>query len=168
MNKEEEFSRFVNEHKSTIYTICYMFSKDNDEVQDLFQDILINLWKGYDSFRGESQSRTWVWRVALNTCISQDRKKKRLPQHTCLSMDINLFMDEDTDTMQVRALHERINSLGLMDRAIILLWLEDMSYEEIGAIIGISARHVGVKLYRIKEYLKNTNPQNNSSESSTH
>lgn len=68
MNKEEEFSRFVHEQRTTIYTICYMFSKDNDEVQDLFQNILINLWKGYDTFRGESQLRTWVWRVALNTC----------------------------------------------------------------------------------------------------
>lgn len=154
MNKEEEFSILIHKQKSTIYTICYIFSKDNDEVEDLFQDILINLWKGFDSYRRESQLRTWVWRVALNTCISVERKKKRRQQAGQLSMDIDLYADDDNDTLQVQALHKRINSLGLVDRAIILLWLEDMSYDEIGAIMGITSKHVGVKLFRIKERLK--------------
>ncbi len=154
MNQEQEFSELVHRHKSTIYTVCYMFSKDNDEVQDLFQDILANLWTGFGSFRGESQQKTWVWRVALNTCISVERKKKRRQQAGQLSMDIDLYADDDNDTLQVQALHKRINSLGLVDRAIILLWLEDMSYDEIGAIMGITSRHVGVKLFRIKERLK--------------
>ena len=131
-----------------------MFSKDNDEVQDLFQDILTNLWTGFDSFRGEAQQKSWVWRVALNTCISVERKKKKRPQSVQLSMDIDLYADDDNDILQVQALHKRINSLGLVDRAIILLWLEDMSYEEIGAIMGITASNVGVKLFRIKERLK--------------
>ena len=137
MNQEQEFSEFVHRHKSTIYTVCYMFSKDNDEVQDLFQDILTNLWIGFDSFRGVAQQKSWVWRVALNTCISVERKKKKRPQSAQLSMDIDLYADDDNDILQVQALHKRINSLGLVDRAIIMLWLEDMSYEEIGAIMGI-------------------------------
>ena len=131
-----------------------MFSRDNDEVQDLFQDILTNLWTGFDSFRGEAQQKSWVWRVALNTCISVERRKKNRPGAAQLSMDIDLYADDDNDILQVQALHKRINSLGLVDRAIILLWLEDMSYEEIGAIMGITARNVGVKLFRIKERLK--------------
>lgn len=131
-----------------------MFSKDNDEVQDLFQDILTNLWTGFDSFRGEAQQKSWVWRVALNTCISVERRKKNRPGAAQLSMDIDLYADDDNDILQVQALHKRINSLGLVDRAIILLWLEDMSYEEIGAIMGITASNVGVKLFRIKERLK--------------
>ena len=134
-----------------------MFSKDNDEVQDLFQDILTNLWTGFDSFRGEAQQKSWVWRVALNTCISVERKKKKRPGAAQLSMDIDLYADDDNDILQVQALHKRINSLGLVDRAIILLWLEDMSYEEIGAIMGITASNVGVKLFRIKERLKQMN-----------
>ena len=154
MNQEQEFSEFVHRHKSTIYTVCYMFSKDNDEVQDMFQDILTNLWTGFDSFRGEAQQKSWVWRVALNTCISVERKKKKRPQSAQLSMDIDLYTDDDNDILQVQALHKRINSLGLVDRAIILLWLEDMSYEEIGTIMGITSRNVGVKLFRIKERLK--------------
>ena len=76
-NLENEFARIVREHKGTIYTVCYMFSKDEDEVADLFQDILVNLWKGFEGFRGDSSVRTWVYRVSLNTCISADRKKKR-------------------------------------------------------------------------------------------
>ena len=154
MNQEQEFSELVHRHKSTIYTVCYMFSKDNDEVQDLFQDILTNLWTGFDSFRGEAQQKSWVWRVALNTCISVERRKKNRPGAAQLSMDIDLYADDDNDILQVQALHKRINSLGLVDRAIILLWLEDMSYEEIGSIMGITSRNVGVKLFRIKERLK--------------
>ena len=144
----------VREQKSTIYTVCYMFSKDHDEVNDLFQEILVNLWKGFGSFEGRSDLRTWVYRVSLNTCISQDRKKKR--QKTVpLSMNINLFSDQDEDTKQVSMLRKRINKLGPFDRAIILLWLENMSYEEIAAIMGITIKNVSVRLYRIKEELKN-------------
>ena len=154
MNKSEmEFARMVKEQKSTIYTVCYMFSKDEEEVNDLFQEILINLWNGYESFEGRSNLRTWVYRVSLNTCISQDRKKKKKATIP-LSMDINLFADQDEDTRQVDMLRQRINKLGPFDRAIILLWLENMSYEEIGKIVGISTKNVSVRLFRIKEQLK--------------
>ncbi len=154
MNKSEmEFARMVKEQKSTIYTVCYMFSKDEEEVNDLFQQILINLWNGYESFEGRSNLRTWVYRVSLNTCISQDRKKKKKATIP-LSMDINLFADQDEDTRQVDMLRQRINKLGPFDRAIILLWLENMSYEEIGQIVGISTKNVSVRLFRIKEQLK--------------
>ena len=144
----------VRDHKSTIYTVCYMFSKDQDEVNDLFQEVLINLWKGYDSFEGRSDVRTWIYRISLNTCISQDRKKKKA-KSVPLSMSINLFEDCDEDTRQVEMLRKRINKLGAFDRAIILLWLENMSYEEIGQVVGISTKNVSVRLFRIKEQLKN-------------
>lgn len=136
-----------------IYTVCYMFSKDADEVADLFQDILINLWKGFDNFRGESKVETWIWRVALNTCISADRKKKRMGEKVPLEMAADLFSDDDTDTKQIQMLNARISKLGLVDRAIVLLWLENLSYDEIAAIVGISAKNVSVKLVRIKQQL---------------
>ena len=122
----------VREQKSTIYTVCYMFSNDEDEVSDLFQETLINLWKGYESFRHESKLSTWIYRVAMNTCISADRKKRK----------------------QVRQLHERIQRLDLIDRALVMMWLEGMNYDEIAEVIGISVKNVGVKLVRIKEKLK--------------
>ena len=152
-NLEQEFARIVKEYKDTIYMVCYMFSKDSGEVQDLYQECLINLWKSISTFEGRSNLRTWIWRVCLNTCISADRKKRRrgsLP----LEMDIDLYNDTDCETRQVKMLHERISKLGPFDRAIIMLWLEDMSYEEIGAIVGISTRNVSVRLFRIKEQLK--------------
>ena len=154
MNKLEQlFAKTVKEQRSTIYTVCYMFSRDADEVNDLFQEVLVNLWKGFEGFEGRSDIRTWVYRVALNTCISLDRKKRR--QATArLSMDINLFEDDDTDTRQVALLHKRISLLQPFDRAIVLLWLENLPYDEIGQIVGISAKNVGVRLYRIREQLK--------------
>ena len=154
-NSEQLFSNLVREHKSTIYTVCYMFSKDNDEVADLFQEILIKLWKGFQSFEGRSDIKTWVYRVSLNTCISLDRKKKRRTKSDSLAMDINLYDDNDSDTRQVKQLYERINRLGVFDRAIILLWLEGIPYDEIADIVGISTKNVSVKLYRIREQLKN-------------
>ncbi len=153
-DSEMAFARMVREQKSTIYTVCYMFSKDGDEVNDLFQEVLINLWKGFGGFRGESSVSSWVYRVALNTCISMDRKKKKAGKKVELDMNINLFEDNDSDTRQIRQLYDRIHRLGPIDRAIVLLWLDNQSYEEIGAIIGISAKNVGVKLVRIKEQLK--------------
>lgn len=152
--KEQEFSRMVREHKSTIYTVCYMFSNDEDEVSDLFQETLINLWKGYESFRHESKLSTWIYRVAMNTCISADRKKRKQGTKVPLSMDINLYNDEDHETKQVRQLHERIQRLDLIDRALVMMWLEGMNYDEIADVIGISVKNVGVKLVRIKEKLK--------------
>jgi RNA polymerase sigma-70 factor (ECF subfamily) len=151
--KEKTFGQLIREHKSTIYTVCYMFSKDKDEVDDLFQEVLVNLWRGYESFEGRSDVRTWIYRVALNTCISLDRKRRRRPRME-LSMNINLFEDRDTDTQQVDMLHRRISRLRPFDRAIVLLWLEDLSYEEIGQIVGISEKNVSVRLFRIKEQLK--------------
>ena len=151
---ERQFAKTIREHKSTIYTVCYMFSKDDDEVNDLFQEVLINLWKGYESFGHRSDIRTWIYRVALNTCISLDRKKRRSGT-VRLAMDINLFEDRDEDTRQVDLLHKRIQRLQPFDRAIVLLWLEDLSYEEIGQIVGISTKNVSVRLFRIREQLKN-------------
>ena len=132
-----------------------MFSKDEEEVADLFQDILVNLWKGFAKFRGESSMSTWIYRVSLNTCISADRKKKRRGETVPLNMNINLFADSDEDTRQVRMLRSRIGRLGPFDRAIVLLWLENLSYDEIGAIVGISAKNVSVRLVRVREQLKN-------------
>ena len=151
---EREFEKMVREHKGTIYTVCYMFSQDNEEVADLFQEILINLWKGSGTFRGESSLNSWIWKVSLNTCISSDRKKKRLPKKEPLSMNINLFEDVDEGSRQSNLLRERISKLGPFDRAIVLLWLENLSYEEIGQIVGISTSNVSVRLVRIKEQLK--------------
>lgn len=129
MDKQKEnFERLVRSHKDTIYTVCYMFSKDEDEVADLFQETLINVWHGLPKYQGGDEAlRGWIYRVALNTCISLDRSKR---------------------------LHRRIARLQPFDRAIVLLWLEDLSYDEIGQILGITAKNVSVRLVRIREQMK--------------
>ena len=139
-----------------------MFSKEHDEVEDLFQETLINMWNGLDKFEQRSGIGTWVWRIALNTCITSDRKKKRRVDTVPLSLDRDFLDDNNVENRQVKLLHRRISRLQPFDRAIVLLWLENMSYDDIAAIVGITAKAVGVRLVRIREQLKqmNDNPSN--------
>jgi len=158
MNKKEtDFIRILKEYKTTIYTVCFMFSKDKNEVNDMYQEVSINLWKGFDNFAQKSEMKTWIYRISLNTCISFDRKKKRR-KTVPLTVDIDLFEDNDHESKQIKALYNRINRLEPFDRAIILLWLENLPYDEIGAIVGISTKNVSVRLSRIREQLKNMHP----------
>ena len=150
---EQQFTDIVRRNRSTIYTVCYMFSKDNDEVANMFQEVLIRLWNGQESFDGRSDIKTWIYRVALNTCITIDKRKKR-NHKTQLSMDIDYFNSREVKSEQAQFLHRRISRLQPLDRAIVLLWLEDISYDEIAAIIGITAKNVSVRLVRIREQLK--------------
>ena len=151
---ELQFTKMVKEHRKTIYTVCYFFSKDTEEVNDLYQEILINLWKGFEQFRGESSLKTWIWRVSLNTCNNQERKKKGSVQTIPLSIDIDLYNDDDVQSKQIQMLYDRINRLDVFDRAIILLWLENMNYQDIADVVGISLSNVTTRLFRIKEQLK--------------
>lgn len=153
-NIELQFTRMVKEYRKTIYTVCYFFSKDTEEVNDLYQEILINLWKGFPNYRGESSLKTWIWRVSLNTCSNQERKKKSRIRTVPLSIDIDLYNDEDAGSRQIQMLYDRINRLDVFDRAIILLWLENMTYQDIADVVGISLSNVTTRLFRIKEQLK--------------
>ena len=153
---EAEFGRIIRENKGTIYTVCYMFSKDKDEVDDLFQEALSKLWQGFASFQGKSDLKTWIYKVTLNSCISIDRKKKSRKTQPLME-GINLFDQNDADNRQTDMLHARIQRLQPFDRAIVLLWLENMSYQEIAQIVGIEVKNVSVRLYRIKEQLKQMN-----------
>ena len=151
---ELQFTKMVKEYRKTIYTVCYFYSKDSEEVNDLYQEILINLWKGFEKFRGESSLKTWIWRVSLNTCNNQERKKKSSVQTIPLSIDIDLYNDDDVQSKQIQMLYDRINRLDVFDRAIILLWLENMNYQDIADVVGISLSNVTTRLFRIKKQLK--------------
>ena len=151
--KEQQFAQVVKDNRSTIYVVCYMFSNDAEEVADLFQEVLVKLWNGYDSFQGKSDIKTWIYRVTLNTCVTIDRKKRRR-NRAMMSMDVDYFDSQEQETAQVRILHERIARLQPLDRAIILLWLEQISYGGISEIVGISAKNVSVRLARIRVQLK--------------
>lgn len=152
-DKEQQFEQLVHEHKGTIYRVCYMFSKGDRDVDDLFQEVLIRLWMGFDTFRHESNPRTWVYRVCLNTCLNLEKKNKRGISSLTLELDFDPVAEDADDAKQMQMLHDRIARLDMLDRALVLLWLEDISYDEIGAILGISTKNVSVRLVRVKEKL---------------
>lgn len=151
--KEKQFEELVKQYKRTIYSVCYMFSRDNEEINDLFQEILVRLWLGFDQFENRSSVNTWVYRIALNTAINSNKRAKRRPQTVPLSTDIDPYDPQDSSFEQVRQLYALINQLDVMDRGLVLLWLEGIGYDEIAAIMGITVANVGIKLHRIKEKL---------------
>ena len=153
-NLELEFTKMVREYRKTIYTVCYFFSDNPTDVDDLFQEVLISLWKSFDKFRGDCSPKTWVWQVSLNTCCNVERGKKRTVPTIPLAIDKDILNENDQDGKQIKLMYDRINKLELFDRAVILLWLESMSYDEIAAIVGITAAAVRNRLFRIKEQLK--------------
>lgn len=152
-SKEQEYTRLIKEYKETIYTVCLMNSKDQDEAKDLMQEALIQLWRSFGTFRGESDVRTWIYRICMNACISFMRKEEKYKDTLHVEVSNLLTMDDD-ESRQIQTLHNRIHRLKFMDRAIVLLWMENLSYEEIGEIVGLTAKNVSVRLVRIKEQLR--------------
>ena len=151
---ESEFTRMVQENRKTIYTVCYFFSRNREDAEDLFQEILVNLWKGFNKFRGDSEIKTWIWKVSMNTCINQESKRKRNVQTVPLTFEIDVPEASGEHDNQVRMLYDRITGLSIFDRAIILLWLEGLKYDEIAGIVGITPAALTSRLFRIKEQLK--------------
>lgn len=156
--QEKEFTRFIKTYKSTIYSVCMMFAESREETDDLVQEALIHLWQGFR--QSEDVCKTWVWRVTMNSCISLDRKKLKRSGECAMTADIESVMkceQSDNRNANVKMLYDRIHQLDPFDRAIVMLWLEGMPYEEIGEIIGITAKNVSVRLFRIKNQLKKMN-----------
>ena len=153
---EKEFLEQVARNQNIIHKVCNMFYQDEDDRRDLFQEITIKLWMGHKSFAGQSALTTWMYRVALNTAITLKRKKKKIQETQSLHPNIPAYVEEEGGVSQheIDALYKAINKLEAIDRAIILLYLEEKSYEEIAEIMGITRTHVGVKITRIKKKLE--------------
>ncbi len=151
---EKEFENVVKQYKANMYMICYMYAKDKDEANDFFQETLIRLWQGFKQFRGESNINTWVSRICINTCISSLRKKKKHARTIPLSIDVELLEETNENGKQLAQMYRLIGKLGVLDKALVLLWLDNMSYAEIAEIMGMTVSNVSVKLTRIKGKLK--------------
>ena len=148
--KEQLFTDVVYAHRNIIYKVCYMYAPQG-MVEDYFQEVLCNIWSSFDQFDGRSKRSTWIYRIALYTCISFIRRK----QPTSISLTFDLSSDEDSVLKeQIEELHSIINRLGNLDRALILLWLDGYSYDEMTSITGLSLSNVSVKLMRAKEKIK--------------
>ncbi|WP_196889263.1 RNA polymerase sigma factor [Aureivirga sp. CE67] len=154
---EKDFLDKIDKNQNIIHKICRAYTSDEDSHKDLFQEITIQLWQAYGSFRGEAKFTTWMYRVALNTAISIYRKKSR--QVNTSSMDEYNFQVaykpyDSTEEEQLELIYKAIQQLSDIDKALILLFLEDKSFKEIGETLGISYVNARVKMMRAKEKLK--------------
>lgn len=157
---EKDFLDLLETHKRIIYKVCYMYTTDTIQLDDLYQETVLNLWKAFPGFRRDSSPATWIYRISLNTCISFRRKSGR--QIQAITLPVNMEISDENDgnrKAQLTELYRLIHALGPLERALILLWLEERSYEEIAQIIGLTKTNVGVRLNRIKEKLKNMSNQ---------
>lgn len=157
-NKQEDFLAMVQAHKGIVYKIANAYCADAEERKDLVQEIIIQLWKSFDNYNKQYKYSTWVYRIALNTAISLYRKESRRKKaSTPLSDDILQLVDNttiDETAVQMGLLQKFIAQLKELDKALLLLYLEEKSHREIAEILGISVSNVATKMGRIKETLQ--------------
>jgi RNA polymerase sigma factor (sigma-70 family) len=156
MPNEHEFVSLIKEHEGIIFKITTVYCRDGDDQKDLYQEIVYQLWRSFDSFRNEAKITTWMYRVALNTSISHVNKEKRKGNRVPIDkVVLNLFDQPDT-VMEERMgmLYEQIQALNAIEKGIVLLHLEGKSYDEISVITGFTATNIGTRLHRIKEKLR--------------
>lgn len=155
-NKELEFENLYQLHKDKIFRLCLGFVKDRDLAYDLFQEILIKIWRHLDSFRSESDISTWIYRIAYNTAITFSAKEKRKQEQVDFPQGMELAEPENKSQeqeIQIQRLYEAINSLPETDRVIATLLLENTPYKTIAEVTGITENYVAVKVNRIKTSL---------------
>jgi RNA polymerase sigma-70 factor (ECF subfamily) len=154
---EREFLKIIKENQGIIKKVCNIYCDSEQDRNDLFQEILAQLWKSFPSFRNESKITTWMYRVGLNTAITSFKKSKRRPDQNSLGYENFQMADENPsgeEEENIRRLHQAVARLSGVEKSIILLFLEDRKYEEIAEITGITQNYVRVKMNRIKKKLK--------------
>lgn len=153
---DQEFLEFLNHHQSVLRRMCRVYAHSLEDREDLFQEMVYQLWRSYPTFRQESSRGTWLYRVALNTALSALRRRTRTEKHVTLENEMGAAAPEPRgkESGQVEMLYRMIRRLNKVDRALVLLYLEDLSYQELGNILGLSESNVGVKLNRIKARLQ--------------
>lgn len=142
----------VQQNEGVIYKIASFYASSEHPIGDLYQEIVLNLWKGYTSFRGESKFSTWIYRIALNTCVSFYRRKKVKYDYVENLPEIREEVDHKNE--QISELYKLIDKLGNIEKALVLLYLEDKPYKEIAEITGISVTNVATRISRIKDKLR--------------
>lgn len=150
---EETYRKLVEEHRCIIYKVCYLYATDEEHLKDLRQEVLINLWNGFPQYKGESRLSSWVYRVCINSCISFQRKHGRQSEHIPLESLLDILPDEENKTARLRELYRLINRLNPMEKALILLWLDEHTYDEMAEITGLGRNTIASRLKRTKEKL---------------
>ncbi len=154
---EQDFLQIIQKNQGIIQKVCNMYCDTREDRDDLFQEIVVQLWKSFPSFRNEAKVSTWMYRVALNTAITSFKKSKRRPDKSQLSTE-NFEVAEDLYDFEteenIKRLHASVSSLTGIEKSIILLFFENKKYEEIAEITGITQNYVRVKMNRIKKKLR--------------
>jgi RNA polymerase sigma-70 factor (ECF subfamily) len=157
INGSMDFVKLINENQGLIHKVCLMYESDEEDRKDLFQEIVIQLWRAFPSFKGQAKFSTWMYRVAINTAITNYRTAKRKPETIGIDAVTVQFPDSNESTEkneQLQMLQNAIKQLSEIDRAIVMLYFEEVPYEEIAETVGISVINVRVKMTRIREKLK--------------
>ncbi len=160
--KEEHFNRLVKENNQRIQSICKYYASVTEDQKDIYQEVLVNIWKSLETFRGEAQESTWIYRIALNTALGFAGKEFRRMKFNLDPGEKgiqNILVEDDGVDIKLRedqlnALQVHLNQLTVIEKAIMSLVLEDLSSKEISEIIGITEPNVRVKVHRIKEILR--------------
>jgi len=156
IGEEKNFINLINEHQGLIHKVCIMYENDRDARNDLFQEIVLQLWKSFSSFRGEAKITTWMYRIALNTAISGFRKQTRhIKTEDLQEVHMNIsdsWGDEQEENFQ--KLQWAIRQLSEIERAMIMMALEEVAYEDIAETIGITQNNVRVRMNRIREKIR--------------
>lgn len=148
---DKQFVKMIQDNEGIIFKVASFYSSNEYPLGDLYQEIVFNIWKSYPTFRGESKISTWIYRIALNTCISFFRRKKVNLDYIDIEIDIP---DETERSDDIAKLYRMIDRLGKMEKALVLLYLEDKPYKEISEITGLTLTNVATRLSRVKQKLK--------------
>ncbi|WP_159023844.1 RNA polymerase sigma factor [Formosa sp. L2A11] len=159
MNKDQEhnFLELLEEHQNIVHKVCRLYTNDYDAHNDLFQEITIQLWKAYPKFRGDAKFSTWMYRIGLNTAITLYRKSKRrvtTQDFDAVQFKIKAEDYDDTEEEQLKLLYSAVKQLNDIEKALVLLYLEDKNYREISETMGISEVNARVKMNRVKTKLR--------------
>lgn len=164
-NDEEYFLSALDKHQGILHRLCRLYADTEEERKDLFQEMTIQLWRGFPSFRKDSKISTWMYRVALNTAISSIRKSKRRIKEAPLSSETFLISDGSDEERQkqerLKELYAAVAKLSKVEKSLVFLYLEDKSFIEIAEILGITANNARVKMSHIRKKLKKIIPGNN-------
>lgn len=162
MSKETVFTNLIREHQALLYKVTSVYTDNKQDQEDLFQEVVYQLWKYFDSFRQDSKITTWMYRVAMNTAITHLKKKKRRPDVLPIA-EVFIKQNDSIDDVyeeRLRLLYEHLHHLNTLDKGLIFLLLEGKSYNEIALITGLQVSNVGTRISRIKKKLKTNMTKN--------
>lgn len=152
-DRQQIFLELADSYKDVIAKVCSVYASESAPFSDLYQEVMINLWTGLESFRGDAKVSTWIYRLAINTCITWHRRNKRHSLGISIDPGFDIADTPDDSTGRIKELYRLISQLEPFDKALVTLWLDEKPYDEISSILGISKANVATRLHRVRAKL---------------